>query len=118
MSLLDDALSIVTDVGQSSAGERVAYRSGDTVVHLIAIRGRLQFDEAAGEMDARVRARSLQWLIKPRDLIDAGINEPSRGDEIEIASGTIYDVLPGPGDVHFEYTDQFQTFVRVYSLRR
>lgn len=108
---------------KSRYGETVTYSSGSASVQLTAVLSQPKADQVATEESIVLESRPWTWLIDPIWPSSApaafATLEPSQGDTITRADGTIYQVQPsstnGPC---WRFSDGQNSFRRVYVQER
>ena len=119
MSLLDDALALHATRLQDAAGETVTYFRGTDSVSVTAVVGESVFEEVAGDGEIRPQIKTVDFLLKPADLVLSGsVTDPQRGDRVQRSDGETFDVLPGVNGSTWQWSDARKTFLRIHSVRR
>lgn len=119
MALLDDALAAHVTTLNAAAGETVTYKRGSSTVSITAVVGQSQFDEVSTTGEIRPLSKTVDFLVKPSALVlDSETVLPQRGDQIEKADGSVYDVLPGTEGTAWQYSDGRRTFLRIHCVKR
>ncbi len=78
-----------------------------------------QFDEVSTTGEIRPLSKTVDFLVKPAALVlDSATVLPQRGDQIEKADGSVYDVLPGTEGTAWQYSDGRRTFLRIHCVKR
>ena len=119
MALLDDALAAHAKTLNAAAGETITYKRGTATVSVTAVVGQSQFDEVSTTGEIRPLSKTVDFLVKPSALVlNSAAVLPQRGDQIERADGSVYDVLPGTEGTAWQYSDGRKTFLRIHCVKR
>ncbi len=119
MALLDDALAAHVTTLNAAAGETITFKRGSATVSITAVVGQSQFDEMSTTGEIRPLSKTVDFLVKPSALVlDSAQVVPQRGDQIERADSSVYDVLPGSEGTAWQYSDGRKTFLRIHCVKR
>jgi len=104
---------------KTHASREVVYQREAQQVTVRAIIGRKDFEVESAE--GKLYFRANDFLIHRVDLVLGGQPTlPERGDRILVdfgAGAETFEVLPGDGDQPWEYSDPFETLLRVHTKK-
>lgn len=117
-NLLEQAQATLMSSMLTHAGTAVTYRRGGVSVVLDAVKGKSDI-EIAGTDGGQTLVQSIDWIVKPEDLVlDGSQVTPERGDIVELTAGgkvVQHSVLSIPGEPGWRYTDPYRKGLRIHT---
>ena len=114
--LANSAAALLTGL-QRMAGETIRYLREGNEVELLALRGRSETDDY-GSDGAALISRTVDWLISPDYLVLAGLSiTPQHGDRIVVDNGDQFQVVHGPGESVWRWSDSSEQIMRIHSVK-
>ena len=120
MSIYHDAQRAGFEGMAEVAGEQVAYKFGThTLTRLNVLRGETKFENESPS-GFGTETTTVDWLVKPEHFVDSNGDrtEPKIGHQLVTQSGDVFDTFPGANDKCWRWSDQFETYLRIHSVRR
>lgn len=119
MGFFSNAQSWISPALETAAGETINYYRGTKRIAVTAVRGSSEFTEFETTGEIRAQSRTFDWLIATDQLVIDGFEvRPERGDQLELADGTRYDVAAATGSSPWEWSDAYKTHFRVHTTER
>ena len=120
MSLISNAVRLLSTGLKQAGGQATIYRRGNDSIDVVGVPVRTQHDEYSDE-EINLTARERDWIYWAADLTkDNQRWEPQRGDEIDwidpLGVKHTYQVLPRDGDRPYRHTDPTLQMLRVYTV--
>ena len=117
--LLQTGSDWLADQLKAHASRPATYQRGAQQVVVAAVVGRRDFEVDSAE--GKLYVRAIDFLIQRSDLVLGGQPAlPQRGDQILVDFGSgveTYAVLPGEGTQPWEFSDQYETLLRVHTKK-
>lgn len=120
MSWLSSQLGAAFGLIDQAAGEPIIYRRGSAEVEIeCAVRGESRFEEVVGDGETTTLIKSVDWLVKPEDLVICGdLAEPMKGDQVITADGEVFDLMPGMSESPWRWLNSYKTRYRIHTVKR